>query len=54
VYQDYGAHVMSTCTRYPLTVSYGRGVLLYDTAGREYLDFAASIATSVLGHGDPE
>ncbi len=31
----------------------GEGHLLYDTAGRGYLDFANSIAVSVLGHHHP-
>lgn len=31
----------------------GQGVYLYDTDGREYLDFAAGIAVNALGHSDP-
>lgn len=32
----------------------GEGARLWDTEGREYLDFAAGIAVSVLGHAHPE
>ena len=33
--------------------SHGDGHRLYDTAGKEYLDFANGIAVTVLGHGHP-
>ncbi|HKG55708.1 MAG TPA: aspartate aminotransferase family protein [Candidatus Limnocylindrales bacterium] len=33
--------------------SHGQGHRLYDTAGRGYLDFANSIAVTVLGHAHP-
>ena len=32
----------------------GRGAVLIDNLGREYLDFLAGIAVSALGHGHPE
>ena len=32
----------------------GRGCLVYDDAGREYLDLVAGIAVNVLGHAHPE
>ncbi len=34
--------------------AYGRGSRLWDTEGREYVDFAAGIAVSALGHAHPE
>jgi acetylornithine/N-succinyldiaminopimelate aminotransferase len=33
--------------------SHGRGARLWDTDGREYIDFAAGIAVSALGHAHP-
>ena len=27
---------------------------MYDTTGREYLDFYSGVAVTALGHGDPE
>ncbi len=40
----------------PLTImpSHGKGARLWDTDGREYIDFAAGIAVSALGHAHPE
>ena len=34
--------------------THGQGVHLYDTNGREYLDFYAGVAVTALGHADPE
>jgi acetylornithine/N-succinyldiaminopimelate aminotransferase len=34
--------------------SHGKGARLWDTDGREYIDFAAGIAVSVLGHAHPD
>ncbi|MDE2978018.1 MAG: aminotransferase class III-fold pyridoxal phosphate-dependent enzyme, partial [Acidobacteriota bacterium] len=39
--------------RAPVAFSHGDGVRLWDTQGREYLDFLAGIAVSSLGHGHP-
>ena len=51
--EDYNNNVMNTYGRYPLTISHGKGVKIYDTSGNEYLDFAAGIATCCLGHSHP-
>lgn len=40
--------------RFPLTLDYGDGVYLYDTDGRQYLDFAAGIAVMGLGYHNQE
>lgn len=53
VQQDYSDNVMNTYGRYPLTISHGKGCLIFDTDGKEYLDFAAGIATCCLGHAHP-
>lgn len=39
--------------RFPVVFDYGKGVHLYDTEGREYLDFGAGIAVMGLGYGYP-
>ncbi|KAJ8605634.1 hypothetical protein CTAYLR_000116 [Chrysophaeum taylorii] len=45
--------VQSTYGRYPVTISRGKGCVLYDDdADKAYLDFVAGIATCCLGHGD--
>lgn len=45
--------VMSTYGRYPLALERGAGCRIWDTQGREYLDFVAGIATCTLGHAHP-
>ena len=37
----------------PIEIERGAGVRVWDTAGREYLDFLGGIAVSSLGHGHP-
>src|SRR5512146_1657444 len=44
---------MKTYARYPITLERGEGCRLWDTEGREYLDFVAGIATCTLGHAHP-
>ncbi|MBD2496983.1 aspartate aminotransferase family protein [Nostoc sp. FACHB-280] len=45
--------VMSTYGRFPLALEKGAGCRVWDTQGREYLDFVAGIATCTLGHAHP-
>ena len=47
-------YLMHTGKRLPITFVRGRGCLVYDDAGREYLDLVAGIAVNVLGHAHPE
>lgn len=37
-----------------LVLDHGRGARLWDTQGRDYLDFGAGIAVNSLGHQDPD
>ena len=48
------AHTMNTYGRLPMAVSHGRGVRVWDTAGKSYLDALAGIAVNTLGHGHPK
>lgn len=50
---DFDQHVMSTYVRYAITLDRGAGCRVWDTDGREYLDFVAGIATCTLGHAHP-
>lgn len=50
---NFDQHVMSTYVRYPITLDRGAGCRVWDTDGREYLDFVAGIATCTLGHAHP-
>lgn len=45
--------VMSTYGRYALALERGQGCRVWDTEGKEYLDFVAGIATCTLGHAHP-
>ena len=45
--------VMSTYSRFPLALERGSGCRVWDTQGKEYLDFVAGIATCTLGHAHP-
>lgn len=45
--------VMTTYGRFPLALEKGAGCRVWDTQGREYLDFVAGIATCTLGHAHP-
>ena len=40
--------------RFPVTLDHGNGVYLYDTDGKQYLDFAAGIAVMGLGYHNEE
>ena len=44
--------LLHTYNRFPIVFDHGKGVYLYDTDGKEYLDFAAGIAVCSLGYGD--
>lgn len=46
-------HVMATYGRFPIALERGEGCRVWDSTGREYLDFVAGIATCTLGHANP-
>lgn len=50
---DFNTSVMATYGRFPIALERGAGCRLWDTEGREYLDFVAGIATCTLGHAHP-
>jgi len=47
-------YLMQTGRRLPVTFVRGRGCVVYDDAGREYLDLVAGIAVNLLGHAHPD
>ena len=47
-------HVLQTYGRLPFALSHGRGVWVWDTAGRRYLDALSGIAVNTLGHAHPK
>jgi acetylornithine/N-succinyldiaminopimelate aminotransferase len=46
-------YLMNTYRRPPVVFTHGRGCRLYDSKGREYLDFLGGIAVNALGHAHP-
>jgi predicted acetylornithine/succinylornithine family transaminase len=47
-------YLMQVGRRLPVTFVRGQGCLIYDDAGREYLDLVAGIAVNLLGHAHPD
>lgn len=47
-------NIVHTYNRFPVVFDYGKGVYLYDTDGKKYLDFAAGIAVQAFGYGNEE
>ena len=46
-------HVMGTYARAPVAFVRGEGTRLWDSEGREYLDFLSGLAVTSLGHSHP-
>ncbi len=47
-------YVASTYGRFPIELDHGKGALLYDTQGKEYIDMGTGIAVNVFGVADDE
>jgi len=45
--------LLQTYSRYPLVIHRGKGVFLFDLAGKRYLDFVAGLGVNALGHAHP-
>lgn len=43
--------ILHTYNRFPAVFDHGKGVYLYDTDGKQYLDFASGIGVMALGYG---
>jgi len=50
---DSQKYLMNTYGRQPLVLIKGRGMKVYDSDGREYLDFVSGVAVNNLGHCHP-
>jgi acetylornithine aminotransferase/acetylornithine/N-succinyldiaminopimelate aminotransferase len=46
-------HLMFTAKRNPVALVRGEGVRVWDSEGKEYLDFTGGIAVTALGHSHP-
>ena len=47
------SHLMNTYSRLPVAFSHGKGVWLWDSNGKRYLDGLSGIAVNTLGHAHP-
>ncbi|MBR2188228.1 MAG: aspartate aminotransferase family protein [Eubacterium sp.] len=45
-------YILHTYNRFQIVLERGKGAYLYDTDGKQYLDFAAGIAVYALGYGN--
>jgi acetylornithine/N-succinyldiaminopimelate aminotransferase len=54
IIKDAQSFLMNTYSRQPLVLVKGRGTQVYDSEGREYLDFVAGVAVNNLGHCHPK
>ena len=54
IIEDADHYLMPTYSRFPIVLRKGRGVKVWDTNGKEYLDFVGGIAVNVLGHCHPQ
>ena len=53
IYQKDKADYLPVFARYKIVLDHGKGVYVYDTHGKKYLDYLRGIAVNVLGHADP-
>ena len=47
-------YVVNTYVRPGIVFTHGEGAYLFDTTGKQYLDFSSGIAVTALGHSDPD
>ena len=45
--------IFQTYKRYPVVLDHGKGCLVWDDTGKEYLDFLAGISVLNVGHSHP-
>lgn len=46
-------YIFQTYSRYPVVITKGKGMKVFDNSGKEYLDFLGGIAVDTLGHCHP-
>lgn len=51
---DSKKYLMNTYNRFPITLRKGRGMKVWSSDGKEYLDFVGGIAVNCLGHCHPK
>lgn len=51
IVEEGSKYIMNTYGRYPIVITHGEGVYVYDENGKKYLDMCAGIAVNALGYG---
>ena len=51
---DSKKYLMNTYNRFPIVLRKGRGMKVWSSEGKEYLDFVGGIAVNCLGHCHPK
>ena len=46
-------YIMNTYNRFPVVLRKGRGMKVWGSDGKEYLDFMSGVAVNILGHCHP-
>ena len=46
-------YLLQTYSRYPLLIERGKGVFVYDSEGKKYLDLVGGLGVNALGHAHP-
>lgn len=52
-FDESSRYIMNTYNRYPIMLRKGRGIKVWSSDGREYLDFVGGVAVNILGHCHP-
>jgi len=52
--EDSAHYLMNTYNRFPIVLRKGRGMKVWSSDGKEYLDFVSGIAVNCLGHCHPK
>jgi len=51
--EESSLYIMNTYNRFPIILRKGRGIKVWSTDGKEYLDFVGGVAVNILGHCHP-
>lgn len=54
IIQSEATYLVQTYLRQPFVLTHGKGAYLFDSEGKQYLDFSSGIAVNALGHADDE
>jgi acetylornithine/N-succinyldiaminopimelate aminotransferase len=52
-FEESSRYIMNTYNRFPVILRKGRGMKVWSSDGKEYLDFVGGVAVNILGHCHP-